>query len=247
MSDNQNWQEQLQQRAGELIARRLNNFADELQTVQAALNDICQRLPMTSASVTAEEATGLREQVEQVKNSAVQSVESGYQTKLEQARQETEARLRHEYEAQVHDLQAQLETARQQSSGSGSGLGMAAAGAAGFAVSGLNTGAPEVYDSLRVDIEEIDAQRQQADVLSALVRHSAQFAPRARRQAAIASPKSIKIEPSQTSFMPGITTASRTIKSFRLTFSAISSVIFWSASALCATAMVIKSRDGSIF
>ena len=179
MSDNQNWQEQLQQRAGELIARRLNNFADELQTVQAALNDICQRLPMTSASVTAEEATGLREQVEQVKNSAVQAVESGYQTKLEQARQETEARLRQEYETQVHDLQAQLETAHQQSSSLGSGLGMAAAGAAGFAVSGLNTGAPEGYDSLRVAIEEIDAQRQQADVLSALVRHSAQFSPRA--------------------------------------------------------------------
>ncbi len=179
MSDNQNWQEQLQQRAGELIARRLNNFADELQTVQAALNDICQRLPMTSASVTTEEATGLREQVEQVKNSAVQAVESGYQTKLEQARQETEARLRQEYEAQIHGLKAQLETARQQSSGLGSGLGMAAAGAAGFADGGLNTSALEGYDSLRAAIEEIDAQRQQADVLSTLVRHSAQFAPRA--------------------------------------------------------------------
>lgn len=180
MSEHQTWQEQLQQRAGDLIARRMGDFAEELQTVQAALNGIRERLQTGSATVTAEETTGLKECLDQARYTAIQEVESGYQTRLEQAvhqtREETIAQMRQEYEAQLQDLRAQVEAAQQANSGGVHGLGMAAAGAAGVAVGGWGSG-PQ-YTSLRAAIDEIDAQRQQADVLATLVRHAGHYAPR---------------------------------------------------------------------
>ncbi len=182
MSENQTWQEQLQQRAGDLVARRLGDFAEELQAVQAALNGIRERVQAGSATVTAEETAGLHECLDQARYTAIQEVETGYQSRLEQAvqqtREETTTQLRQEYEAQLQDLRGQLETAQARDSGVVQGLGLAAAGAAGVAVAEANSGAP-AYAPLRTAIEEIDAQRQQADVLTTLVRHAAQYAPRA--------------------------------------------------------------------
>lgn len=182
MSENQTWQEQLQQRAGDLVARRLGDFAEELQAVQTALNGIRERVQAGSATVTAEETAGLQECLDQARYTAIQEVETGYQTRMEQVvqqtREETTAQLRQEYEAQLQDLRAQLESAQSSDSGMVQGLGLAAAGAAGVAVGGLGSGAP-AYAPLRTAIEEIDAQRQQADVLSTLVRHAAQYASRA--------------------------------------------------------------------
>lgn len=181
MSENQTWQEQLQQRAGDLVARRLGDFAEELQTVQSALNGIRERLQTGNVAVTADEVAGLRECLDQAKYSAMQEVETGYQARLEQsvqqAREETSAQLRQEYEAQLQDLRSQLEAAQSSGSGLVEGFGMAAAGAAGVAVGGMSSASP-AYAPLRVAIEEIDAQRQQADVLATLVRHAAQYAPR---------------------------------------------------------------------
>ncbi len=177
MSENQTWQEQLQQRAGDLVARRLGDFAEELQTVQTALGGIRERLQAGSATVTAEETTGLQECLDQARYSAIQEVETGYQTRLEQVvqqtREETIAQLRQEYEAQLQDLRAQLEAASSSDSGLVQGLA-----AAGVAVGGLSSDSPS-YTPLRAAIEEIDAQRQQADVLSMLVRYAAQYASRA--------------------------------------------------------------------
>lgn len=176
MSENQTWQEQLQQRAGDLVARRLGDFAEELQTVQTALNGIRERVQAGNATVTAEETAGLQECLDQACYTAVQEVETGYQTRLEQAvqqtREETTTQLRQEYEAQLQDLRAQLEAAQSSDSGLVQGLGLAAPGG------GMGSSAPG-YTPLRAAIEEIDAQRQQADVLSTLVRHAAQYAPRA--------------------------------------------------------------------
>ena len=183
MSENQNWQEQLQQRAGDLVARRLADFATELQTVQSSLNGIREKLQTGSTAVTAEETSGLQECLDQARYSAIQEVEVGYQARMEQAvqqtREETATQLRQEYEAQIQDLRAQLEAA--QSSQNLQSAGLAAAGAAaGFAAGGFSTGETGAgYISLRTAIENIDAQRQQADVLTTFVQHAAQYATRA--------------------------------------------------------------------
>lgn len=168
MSENQTWQEQLQQRASDLVASRIGNFAEELQNVQNALNQLCQRIPAASSSVTAEEVSGLQQHFEQARSSAAQDVESSFQARLDdavaQARNETAAH----YEEQISTLKAEL-------AGAGnSGLGMAAAGVAGVALGGA--AAPASNISLKAAISDIDSQRQQADVLATLVRHSAQFA-----------------------------------------------------------------------
>ncbi|MBL8206860.1 MAG: hypothetical protein JNM09_21690 [Blastocatellia bacterium] len=172
MSENQTWQEQLQHRAGDLVARRLGNLAEELQTVQTALNGIRERLQVGGAAVTAEETSGLQECLDHARYTAIQEVEGGYQARLEQAvqqtREEATAQVRQEYEAQLQDLRAQLEAAQSNHSGL-----LAAAGAVG----GLSSGS-QPYSPLRAAIEEIDAQRQQADILSTLVQHAAQYAPR---------------------------------------------------------------------
>jgi hypothetical protein len=179
VSENQTWQEQLQQRAGDLVARRLGDFAEELQAVQTALNGIRERVQAGSGTVTAEETAGLQECLDQARYTAIQEVETGYQSRLEQAaqqaREETTVQLRQEYEAQIQDLRTQLEAAQSNDSGAVQGLGMAAAG---VAVGGLSSAAP-AYAPLRTAIEEIDAQRQQADVLTTLVRHASQYATRA--------------------------------------------------------------------
>ncbi len=179
MSENQTWQEQLQQRAGDLVARRLGDFAEELQTVQTALNGLRERAQAGSVSVTAEDTAGLQECLDQACYTAVQEVETGYQTRMEQAvqqtREETAAQLRQEYETALQDLRTQLEAAQSSNNGQGAGLGLAAAS---MALDANNASAPS-YTPLRAAIEEIDAQRQQADVLSTLVRHAAQHAARA--------------------------------------------------------------------
>ncbi len=181
MSEHQTWQEQLQHRAGDLIARRLGDFAEELQTVQTALNGFRERLQTGSAAVTAEEAAGLQDCLNQARQAAVQEVETGFQSRLDQAvqkaREETAAQLRQDYEAQLHELRAQLEAAQASQSNLVQGLGLATAGVAGVAVGSVGTGTV-AYPALHTAITEIDAQRQQADVLSALVRHAAQCAPR---------------------------------------------------------------------
>lgn len=172
MSDYQNWQEQLQHKVGELLARRLGNFAEDLQQVQNVMSDLYQRLPAAGGPVTAEEAAGLQQQIDQLRSTAVQEAESGFQARLA----ETEARVRQEYEAQLQNLQAQLETAQHSPGNATLGLGMAAAGAVGYAASGESGVAN--YDAFKHAVEEIDAQRQQADVLATLVRHASQFASR---------------------------------------------------------------------
>jgi hypothetical protein len=181
VSENQNWQEQLQQRAGDLIAQRLGNFAEELQTVQTALNGIRERLQTNSAPVTAEETAGLQECLEQARSTALHEVESGFQARLEQAieqaRDETKAQIRQEYEGKLQDLQTELEAARQANNNVRQEVeraGVTATGSASGRAETQDTG----YHSLRLALEEIDAQRQQADVLSVLVSHAASYAPR---------------------------------------------------------------------
>ncbi len=168
MSENQTWQEQLQQRASDLVASRIGNFAEELQNVQNALNQLCQRIPTASSSVTVEEVSGLQQHFEQARSSAAQDVESSFQARLDDAVAQARTETAEQYEGQIASLKAEL-------AGTGnSGLGLAAAGVAGVALGGA--AAPASSISLKAAISDIDSQRQQADVLATLVRHSAQFA-----------------------------------------------------------------------
>jgi hypothetical protein len=168
VSENQTWQEQLQQKASDLVAARIGNFAEELQNVQNALNQLCQRIPAASSSVTTEELSGLQQHFEQVRSSATQDIESSFQARLDdavaQARTETAA----QYEGQITALQAEIANA------GSSNVGMAAAGVTGFALGGTTSSVKNA--SLKAAITDIDSQRQQADVLATLVKHSAQFA-----------------------------------------------------------------------
>ncbi len=169
MSENQTWQEQLQQRASDLVASRIGNFAEELQNVQNALNQLCQRLP-TSSSVTPEEVSDLQQHFEQARSGAVQDIESSFQGRLDDAVAQARAETAAQYESQISSLKAELAN-----SGS-SGLEMAAVGAAGAAIGGTAAYSTTNNISLKSAIADIDSQRQQADVLATLVKHASQFA-----------------------------------------------------------------------
>lgn len=169
MSENQTWQEQLQQRASDLVASRIGNFAEELQNVQNALNQLCQRIPAASSAVTSEEASGLQQHFEQARTSAAQDVESSFQARLEDAVAHARTETAAQYEGQITTLKAELAEAESSVSG------MVAAGVTGAALGGA-AASPATSISLKAAISDIDSQRQQADVLATLVRHSAQFA-----------------------------------------------------------------------
>ncbi len=91
--------------------------------------------------------------------------EEVFQKRLEQACAEAAAVARRQSEAQIEDLREQLEASRK---------------ALTLAVSSSQSASPQTanLDAIKAAIEEIDSQRTQSDILTALIRRAAQFAPR---------------------------------------------------------------------
>ena len=165
--DNQNWEEQLRQRANELLARRFGSLEAEVRRLQSTVNELCERvLEQTQPTITADEAASLGEHFAQRLNAATADTERDFQARLQQAQQEAAAAARQEAETEFQALREQLEASRQEAA-----ISVAPVAATPFAHEAQ-------FDLLRTAIEEIDAQRTQSDALSTLVHRAAQFAPR---------------------------------------------------------------------
>jgi hypothetical protein len=179
--DNQNWEEQLQQRASTLLANRCNALAAELSRLQSTLNETCERmLGQTNSAIGAEETEDLRQYFRQALSEAAAATERDFQTQLAQAREEAAAASRQDAEASIHELREQLEASRQQLEASRQEFEahLQAATAASANISAAAPAHAAGFEQLKTALEEIDAQRTQSDALSALVHRAAQFAPR---------------------------------------------------------------------
>jgi hypothetical protein len=169
--ENQNWEEQLQLQAGDLLARRFSALEARVRQLQATLNEACaQLLGQAGAALSAEDLVGLRQHYQQTLGAATAGTERQFQAQLAQAREEVAATrreaeekiafARQEAEAQMQELRRQLEASQQAPA----------------------PAAPQMHEVkanlLKTAIEEIDAQRTQSDTLSTLVHCATQFTPR---------------------------------------------------------------------
>jgi hypothetical protein len=167
--ENQNWEEEIQQRASALMANRFSALQTEVRRLQSTLNETCERLlGQTMPAASTEETESLRDHFRQMLNAATATATQNFQTQLAQARQEAAANLR-ELQQELENSRQEIEAARQTET---SRQSLAISTQAATPVPGVG------FDLLKTAVEEIDAQRTQSDALSTLVHRAAQFAPR---------------------------------------------------------------------
>jgi len=154
-----NWESQLQARANEMLARRIAPLKTEIERLQGAITEIGSRLAEQDSSVSGDESSGLVEEIKRWFKESTAKVEVDFQSRLEEAA----ANARREVEIQIEELREQLEASRQ-------ALTMAEATSP--------QSSSRSFETFKAAIEDIDAQRTQADILAALVRNAAEFAPR---------------------------------------------------------------------
>jgi hypothetical protein len=159
MGNFENWESQLQARANEMLARRIAPLKAEIERLQGAISEIGSRLTGPEGAITGEESSGLIEEIKRWFEESTANVEENFKSRLEEAT----ANARSEAEIQVEELREQLEASHQ-------------ALAAATASSPQSSSRP--FETFKTAIEDIDSQRTQSDILAALVRHAAEFAPR---------------------------------------------------------------------
>ena len=180
---NASWESQLQQRANEMMNQRLSPLKAEIARLQASVAEISSKLIEQAEAPHSEEDTGgLIDHVRSWFSTSTAQAEEGFNARLEQERaawrgesdrgeQEFQKRLeqavaeatalaRRESAAQIEDIREQLEASRKALT-----LSLASAQTSSF-------------DQLKAAVEDLDAQRTQADTLTALVRGATDLAPR---------------------------------------------------------------------
>ena len=157
MGNFENWESQLQARANEMLARRIAPLKAEIERLQGAISEIGSRLTGQDGDITGDESSGLIEEIKRWFEESTATVEENFKSRLE----ESAADARREAEIQIEKLREQLEASR--------ALTMAAAS---------SQSASRSFETFKAAIEDIDSQRTQSDILAALVRHAAEFAPR---------------------------------------------------------------------
>jgi len=157
MGNFENWESQLQARANELLARRIAPLKAEVERLQGAISEIGSRLTGQDSAITGEESSGLIEEIKRWFEESTAKVEENFKSRLEEAA----ANARREAEIQIEELREQLEASR----------------AVTMAVASSQS-ASHSFETFKAAIEDIDSQRTQSDILAALVRHAAEFAPR---------------------------------------------------------------------
>src|SRR5262245_60039842 len=159
MADIANWESQLQARANEILARRIAPLKAEIERLQGAISEIGSRLAEQDSPITGDESSGLTKEIKRWVEDSTAKVEEDFKSRLEEAA----ASARREAEIQIEELREQLEASRQ-------ALTMAAAAAP--------QSSSQPFEAFKAAVEDIDSQRTQSDILAALVRHAADFAPR---------------------------------------------------------------------
>jgi hypothetical protein len=157
MGNFENWESQLQARANEMLARRIAPLQAEVERLQGAISEIGSRLTGQDSAITGDESSGLIQEVKRWFEESTAKVEENFKSRLEEAA----ADARREAEIQIEELRKQLEASQ--------ALAMAAAS---------SQSASRSFETFKAAIEDIDSQRTQSDILAALVRHAAEFAPR---------------------------------------------------------------------
>jgi len=187
-ADFANWEAQLQVRENELLARRIAPLKAEIERLQTNISEISSRLTEQESDITEQDTSSLLDHIKQwfsdsiakaeedfksrleearaeAADDAREETEKSFQTRIEQACAEAAARARREAELQVEDMREQLEASRK-------ALTMA------VAASQQPPSQTAPFDTFRTALEDIDSQRTQSEILSALVRRVSQFAPR---------------------------------------------------------------------
>jgi hypothetical protein len=153
----ENWESQLQARAGEMLARRIAPLKAEIERLQGAISEIGSRLAEQDRIVTDSDSSTLIEEVKRWIDDRAAKAEEDFKSRIEEAA----ANARREADLQIEELRGQLEASR----------------ALTMAVSSSQS-AFRSFEMFKAAIEDIDSQRTQSDTLAALVRHAAEFAPR---------------------------------------------------------------------
>ena len=183
-----NWEAQLQVRENDRLARRIAPLKTEIERLQTNISEISSRLAEQESVTDEQEASGLLDHIKQWFSDSIakaeedfksrleeardeaaaaarEETEKSFQTRIEQACAEAAARARREAEIQVEDMREQLEASRK---------------ALTMAVASSQQPPPQTgdFNTFKTAVEDIDSQRTQSEILSALVRRVSQFAPR---------------------------------------------------------------------
>src|SRR5262245_47970510 len=159
MANFANWESQLQARANEMLARRIAPLKTEIERLQGAISEIGSRLAEQDSPITGDESSGLTEEIKRWFEESTAKVEEDSKSRLEEAA----ADARHEAEIQIEELREQLEASRK---------------ALTTAEASSPQSSSQPFETFKAAVEDIDSQRTQSDILAALVRHVAEFAPR---------------------------------------------------------------------
>ncbi|MBO0726052.1 MAG: hypothetical protein J2P52_10670 [Blastocatellia bacterium] len=154
-----NWESQLQARADEMLARRARELKDEFERLQGAISEIGARLSEQDRVITGVESSNLIEEIKRWFDDRAAKAEEDFQSRLE----ETAADARREAEIQIEELREQLEASRQASTSA------EASSSQSFSQS---------FETFTAASEDIISRRTQPDIIAALVRQAAEFAPR---------------------------------------------------------------------
>ncbi len=194
--ESQNWESELSEWVTNISSERADALAVELEQLRVDLNESCARVaalartPFSESDVAAmaeeirkrmtDAEAALNAEFHQRIDQACQDVEQDFQAGLEQAREEARVEARKECDEEISRLREELEERQQELA-----LASAAAAAAAAAPPPVQEAAAakpsaqeHAIEILKAAIEEIDAQRTQAQALTSLVEHASQLAPR---------------------------------------------------------------------
>ncbi|HMB29911.1 MAG TPA: hypothetical protein VKS99_17505, partial [Blastocatellia bacterium] len=159
MANFANWESQLQARANEMLARRIAPLKTEIDRLQEAVSEIGSRLARQDSGITGAESSGLIGEIKRWFDESTAKVQENFKSRIGEAA----ANARREAEIQVEELREQLEASRV---------------ALTMTVASSPQSSSQSFETFKTAIEDIDSQRTQSDILAALVRHAAEFAPR---------------------------------------------------------------------
>jgi hypothetical protein len=157
MANFANWESQLQARANEMLSRRIASLKAEIDRLQGTVSDIGSRLAEQESVIIGEESSSLIEEIKRWFDDRVSKVEEDFKSRLAVAA----ANARREAEIRIEEMREQFEASRR-------ALTMSSAASQEAAL----------FDRFTTASEDIVSQRTQSDILAALVRGVAQFAPR---------------------------------------------------------------------
>lgn len=152
------WEKQVHARANELLSRRISPMKAEIERLNVALSEINSRLAEHGDAISSEEVSGLIEEIKQWYEGQALKAEEDFKLRLE----ESAAKARREAEIQIEEMRQQLLESSHRATDSASS----------------SESSSKSFEMFALASENIISQRSQSDILAALVKQVAEFAPR---------------------------------------------------------------------